>query len=131
MSEFKKRPVKVDAVRWTGSSESLDEIYKLCPENLDRAFHYTGKVLFVRTLEGSMQANIGDWIIKGVAGEVYPCKPDIFKQTYTPSGRDKCKKYCKFGNMDCRPCDTHEVCCFEWRDDDIISQNDNAGENNE
>lgn len=39
-------------------------------------------VLLIPTLEGTMRANIGDWIIRGVKGEVYPCKPDIFEQTY-------------------------------------------------
>ena len=38
----------------------------------------------VRTLEGHMRANLGDWIIKGVKGEFYPCKPDIFEATYEP-----------------------------------------------
>ena len=38
--------------------------------------------LFVRTLEGNMKAEVGDWIIKGINGELYPCKPDIFDKTY-------------------------------------------------
>ena len=46
-----------------------------------RAFK-TKKILKIKTLEGEMTANVGDWIIKGVAGELYPCKPDIFEKTY-------------------------------------------------
>ena len=40
--------------------------------------------VYVSTLEGTMRADVGDWIIKGVKGELYPCKPDIFQQTYDP-----------------------------------------------
>lgn len=44
----------------------------------------TSKELIIKTLEGDMKASIGDWIITGVDGEQYPCKPDIFKKTYEP-----------------------------------------------
>ncbi|KEH89135.1 sugar ABC transporter substrate-binding protein [Clostridium novyi A str. BKT29909] len=42
----------------------------------------TDKEVIIHTLEGDMKANVGDWIIKGVKGELYPCKPDIFEKTY-------------------------------------------------
>jgi hypothetical protein len=128
MSEFKKRPVKITAVQWTGSSASLEEIQKLSSKS-DRIirYHELSNSLFIETLEGSMQAGVSDWIIKGIHDEIYPCKDDIFKETYTPSGRDKCKKYCKFGNMNYpRPCDSYEVCCFEWKEDNKLSQEDNT-----
>ena len=44
--------------------------------------------IFIRTLEGEMTATQGDWIIKGVKGEFYPCKPDIFAATYEPADAD-------------------------------------------
>ncbi|MFR8990648.1 MAG: hypothetical protein ACLVH9_05715 [Fusobacterium sp.] len=44
----------------------------------------TSKELIIKTLEGDMKASVGDWIITGVNGEQYPCKPDIFKKTYEP-----------------------------------------------
>ena len=48
-----------------------------------RSFHYENKgALYIDTLEGTMKADINDWIIKGVKGEYYPCKPDIFENTY-------------------------------------------------
>lgn len=44
--------------------------------------YQTDEEVFIKTLEGTMKANKGDWIIKGVNGEIYPCKPDIFEKTY-------------------------------------------------
>ena len=44
----------------------------------------TSKELIIKTLEGDMKASVGDWIITGINGEQYPCKPDIFKKTYEP-----------------------------------------------
>lgn len=46
--------------------------------------YQTDKALIIETLEGALKANPGDWIITGVNGEKYPCKPDIFEKTYTP-----------------------------------------------
>ncbi len=46
--------------------------------------YQTSKELIIKTLEGDMKASIGDWIITGVNGEQYPCKPDIFEKTYEP-----------------------------------------------
>ena len=44
--------------------------------------YQTDEEVFIETLEGTMKANKGDWIIKGVKGELYPCKPDVFEMTY-------------------------------------------------
>jgi uncharacterized protein (UPF0303 family) len=57
MAKYRKKPVIIDA-------------------------YQADEELFIETLEGTMRANPGDWIIKGVKGEMYPCKPDIFEQTY-------------------------------------------------
>lgn len=76
--KFKKKPVIIEAFEWTG------EIDKEIKEFLKGSHTYTNdhKGLIITTLEGNMEASIGDFIIKGVKGEIYPCKPDIFWQTY-------------------------------------------------
>lgn len=76
--KFRKKPVTIEAVEWKG--ELTDEISNF----IKGASHFEGpgKVLCLHTLEGVMTVSIGDFIIRGVAGEVYPCKPDIFWKTY-------------------------------------------------
>lgn len=73
-----KRPVEVQAVQWTG--ENLLEICNFtgrCGGELMK-----GDELYIHTLEGDHTALVGDYIIRGVKGEFYPCKPDIFEETY-------------------------------------------------
>lgn len=76
----RKKPVTVQAVQWTG-----DNIVEVSLFVGERAV-FTGCVgsydLFINTLEGVHHANVNDYIIKGVNGEFYPCKPDIFNKTY-------------------------------------------------
>jgi len=84
---FRKKPVVIEAVRWTG--RNLNEVLQFVGRDKlvqlrDLNDHPTG-VLVVETLEGDMRADKGDWIIKGVKGEFYPCKPDIFAATYEPA----------------------------------------------
>lgn len=76
--KYRKKPITIEAVQWTG-------------ENIKEIEHFTrGKTRYnlwldtfeIKTLEGTMIANVDDYIIKGVKGEFYPCKPYIFKQTY-------------------------------------------------
>ena len=79
MGMYRKKPVVIEAIQWTG--ENFGEVGVLG----DDVYGPYGKEkphLEIKTLEGRMVANIGDWIIKGVKGEVYPCKPDIFEATY-------------------------------------------------
>jgi hypothetical protein len=80
MSKFRKKPVVIEAVVWTG--ENINEVMGFLGwRNAD----YDGKDgLRIRTLEGTRHASIGDFIIKGVKGEFSPCKPDIFEATYEP-----------------------------------------------
>lgn len=73
--KFRKKPVVIDAVQFTG--ENYDEIAAFCP-----AVWWEGGNGIIPTLEGDHRAGVGDWIIKGVKGEFYPCKPDIFEATY-------------------------------------------------
>ncbi len=82
MSKFRKKPVVIDAVQWTG--KNVEEIHKFIGEG----GQYNGGVSFqIFTLEGDHTANKGDWVIKGIKGEFYPCKPDIFDATYEAVGR--------------------------------------------
>lgn len=81
---FRKKPVVIDAIQWTG--ENVNEITELADPGTT-PFEFIGGRLYVVTLEGRMAASVGDWIIRGIAGELYPCKPDIFKKTYEPAGR--------------------------------------------
>lgn len=84
---FRKRPVVIEAVKYDGSSTGSDAIRHW----IDTGEYVTYRVrttdvrsMSIPTLEGAMIALPGDWIIKGVQGEFYPCKPDIFEATYKP-----------------------------------------------
>jgi hypothetical protein len=77
---YRKRPVEIETVLWTGTDAAA--VQALSP---DVKVDYGNGLLIIPTLEGDMTATKGDWIIRGVQGELYPCKPDIFKQTYEPA----------------------------------------------
>ena len=84
--KFRKKPVVIDAWKWTGKiTPELDKIISHQPFFF-RAFlktdGQTGYDFFIKTLEGDMLVSLGDYIIRGVNGEYYPCKPDIFEKTY-------------------------------------------------
>jgi hypothetical protein len=79
--KYRKKPVVIEAVQWDGTDISLDAIADLAYDG-NRRVQQVGDKLEIPTLEGVMTASVNDWIIKGVSGEVYPCKPDIFKMTY-------------------------------------------------
>lgn len=81
MATYKKKPVSIQAVEYDGSKLSYLEVKSL-PLNPDILSRDEDKTIRIRTLEGVMKANVGDFIIKGVQGELYPCKADIFKATY-------------------------------------------------
>lgn len=76
MAKYRKKPVVIEAVQWTG--ENREEILQFV-----RHEAYVGvEEISVPTLEGVMTAEVGDFIIRGVQEELYPCKPDIFAETY-------------------------------------------------
>ena len=78
---FRKKPVIIEAVQWTG--ENFKKIQEFCPSIIDMGYGGENSwPLSIPTLEGNMVAQRGDYIIKGVKGEFYPCKPDIFEATY-------------------------------------------------
>jgi hypothetical protein len=79
MPFYRKRAVTIEAVQFTG--DNVDEISTLGP---DVVLQKDNKLMII-TLEGDMRANVGDWIIKGVADELYPCRNDVFLRTYEPS----------------------------------------------
>jgi hypothetical protein len=81
MPKFRKKPVVIDAVQWTG--ENPDALDVFCGNSID--WQKGQGELLIATSEGDMIAREGDWIIKGVKGEFYPCKPDIFEATYEPA----------------------------------------------
>ena len=87
--KYRKKPVVIEAIQWNG--DNLNEIKEFVGESLDYSIIDTawkvGKgapyvLMKIHTLEGDHECTKGDYIIKGVQGEFYPCKPDIFEQTY-------------------------------------------------
>ena len=84
---FRKKPVEIQACEFTGSRENVDEIQAWASiYDVRITWFYNHHTLSIPTLEGNMTAKIGDFIIKGVSNEFYPCKPDIFKATYDEVG---------------------------------------------
>lgn len=85
VKKYKKKPVIIEAVRWTGSN--FAEIKRFMGDTVI-AFNEESFKLSVKTLEGVITASPYDYIIKGVQGEFYPCKPDIFEETYEEVDND-------------------------------------------
>jgi len=88
MAKYRKKPVVIEAVRWYGKLTDGTEWPEWFRDEVgygirvDANTVYPNMVLVIVTLEGDMRANPGDYIIRGIKGEVYPCKPDIFEATY-------------------------------------------------
>lgn len=82
MPKFRKKPVVIDAMQFTGHNG--DDIVTALgiPEG---HISVNPGALMITTMEGVMRADVLDWIIKGVKGEFYPCKPEIFTATYEPA----------------------------------------------
>lgn len=85
--KYRKKPVVIEAIQYTGDNEL--EIKKFVGDDLiiepqitNQGFIPKWVEIKIKTLEGDMTANIGDYIIKGVNGEFYPCKPNVFEKTY-------------------------------------------------
>ena len=72
--KYMKKPVVIEAVQWDGNTEPMLDFCK--------GIEFRDGELYIQTLEGQMHASKGDFIIKGVQGEFYPCKPDIFELSY-------------------------------------------------
>ncbi len=79
--KFRKKPVVIEAEQWLPGDNHTGHI----PAGINQCVYLpngTQAYAVIKTLEGDMRAQPGDWIIRGVKGEYYPCKPDIFEQTY-------------------------------------------------
>ncbi|CCM77106.1 hypothetical protein [Rhizobium mesoamericanum] len=91
MPQFRKKPVVVEAVLWTGkrlepgATPWITEALNKGTPDRPGAIMRIGETVHTGTLEGVMIAQPGDYIIQGVKGELYPCKPDIFAATYDPA----------------------------------------------
>ena|SRR5690554_825507 len=79
--KYRTKPVVIEAIQFNG--ENQGDVAEFMGEMIRTNFFPD---ILIETLEGTMKANIGDYIIKGVKGEFYPCKPDIFEMTYEPVG---------------------------------------------
>lgn len=82
--KYRKKPVIIEAIQFEDNSDRIIEIHEFMGGDTIRV-NYEDKdnpYLKIKTLEGIMKASVGDYIIKGVNGEFYPCKPDIFEKTY-------------------------------------------------
>lgn len=94
-TRFRKKPVVIDALQFDGynsdqiitfmGGERVAEAEVKMLSGPGRGMH---EVLVIHTIEGGMTASPGDWVIRGVRGEYYPCKPDVFDQTYEPVDSD-------------------------------------------
>lgn len=88
--KFRKKPVEIEAIQFTGEFSNYDEICDWSGFQFaaNTAHSEKGKcdtevcAIYIDTLEGDMRVSLKDWIIRGVQGEFYPCKPDIFEATY-------------------------------------------------
>jgi hypothetical protein len=78
--KYRKKPVVIEAVQWHGESNCQEVFDFLGLEHSEDELDHSE--IHIETLEGTMTARPGDWIIKGVKGERYPRKPDIFEATY-------------------------------------------------
>lgn len=110
MGIYRKKPVKVEAFQWTGDKDQEPEPVWMNEALRDgtaviyrRGITPVSSLMVIRTFEGNMQATPGDYIIRGVKGELYPCKPDIFELTYEKV-EDLSSMLSEFGEDDCEGC---------------------------
>ena len=82
--KYRKKPLVIEAIQWNGHNFADICRFMNCVPDVDTRGLCSGKpsLILIPTLEGVMEASIYDYIIKGVQGEFYPCKPDIFEETY-------------------------------------------------
>lgn len=85
MPRFRKKPVVIEAMQYPGVRELKDaeKVFQWL-DSFGVKHRHTNDGVLLPTLEGDMTASPGDWIIRGVQGEFYPCKPDIFEESYEP-----------------------------------------------
>ncbi len=82
INKYRKKPIVIEAIQLKRNAESFKEAYLFIGNTCDFTATQDGTFINIKTLEGTMIARIGDYIIKGISGEYYPCKSDIFDKTY-------------------------------------------------
>lgn len=87
IKKYRKKPVVIESIQLT--KENFSEVYKFIGNSCDFYAATDGTFINIITLEGTLSARIGDFIIKGVDGEFYPCKPDKFAKTYIEVPNEK------------------------------------------
>lgn len=82
VKKYKTKPCEIEAIKWTG--DNFEEIAKFtnCKAYMELMYSSMKEELIIKTLEGDMMATVGDYIIKGLKGEFYPCKSDVFHKKY-------------------------------------------------
>lgn len=81
MAKYRKKPVVIEAMQFT--ADTKDQVYNFVTCTAFPRFNKKHKPeLVIQTLEGDMITSLGDWVIRGINREFYPCKPDIFEKTY-------------------------------------------------
>lgn len=104
---FRKKPVEIEAVQWGGGEVGAHAIIDwICALGDDGDAWLTAEGILIQTLEGNMTVRPGDWVIRGVQGEFYPCKPEIFLATYEAVGAESALSYTELlevlrGVVDC------------------------------
>lgn len=78
--KYRKKPVVVEAVQY--HAPNIGAVMDFIKDDIHLVFNHKTNSYFIPTLEGNMEITDGDYIIKGLQGEFYPCKPDIFAETY-------------------------------------------------
>lgn len=87
MAKYVKKPVEVEAFKWTGGPDQAEDPQWIVDAIKEGDVFFAEEdngyaIMRIKTLEGYMNASLGDYIIKGIEGELYPCKPHIFELTY-------------------------------------------------
>lgn len=83
--KYRKKPVVIEAIQFTGDNAGEVIVWRNEDESRIHTWVVEDDSMLIPTSEGTMRATKGDWIIRGVKGEYYPCKPDIFEATYEPA----------------------------------------------
>jgi hypothetical protein len=79
---FRKKPIVIEAIQFDGTANSVYSMCREWPNSFHHSHDFDGTSLMIYTLEGEHKASMYDFVIKGVEGEFYPCKPDIFEKSY-------------------------------------------------
>ena len=119
---YRKKPVVIEAMQLAGTTGEIHAVYQWVEANTLGSFEPLGVIegrvpcpasgvsidprdgrMMIATLEGPHHANLGDWIIRGVKGEFYPCKPDVFEVTYEPVAVIDCPDHRPVQHRDGKP----------------------------